>query len=200
MTGPAPPLLCLFLFNVAKTESSFFFFVFFYFAVFVCFFFLFSPQFKRGSTVYDYKLNEDEMIILYKHSREQSVQPPAQGWLTHSTNLGVSLTTVQKEDLRNHVDPHTAPIPLSLRSKVPSLSPCSLFPRSWVVAQRELGDYTLTRTSSRFCSFVLHRWLCLSLPAVWFPSGQFGQGHPRRADTCVLTVLVYRGSLPGPWV
>lgn len=86
-------------------------------------FFLFSPQFKRGSTVHVYKLNEDEMIILYKHSREQSVQPPAQGWLTHSTNLGVSLTTVQKEDLRNHVDPpHTAPIPLSLRSKVLSLS------------------------------------------------------------------------------
>lgn len=60
-----PPLLCLFLFNVAKTESSFFF-VFCYFAVFVWFFF--SPQFERDSTVYVYKLNEDEMIILYKHS------------------------------------------------------------------------------------------------------------------------------------
>lgn len=77
------------------------------------------------------------------------------------------------------MDPHTAPIPLSLRSKVLSLSPCSLFPRSWVVAQKELGDYTLTRTSSCFCSFVLRRWLRLSLPAMWFPSGRFWTRAPK---------------------
>lgn len=34
--------------------------------------------------------------------------------LAYSQHKLGHLTTVQKEDLRNHVDPHTAPIPLSL--------------------------------------------------------------------------------------
>lgn len=56
--------------------------------------------------MYVYKLNEDEMIILYKHTQEQSVQPHR---LAHSQHKPGRPLAVQKEDLRNLVDPHTTP-------------------------------------------------------------------------------------------
>lgn len=66
MTRPVPPLLSVFSFlMLPKPKVAFFLCILLLCSICVVFF---SPQFERDSTVYVYKLNEDEMIILYKHS------------------------------------------------------------------------------------------------------------------------------------
>lgn len=74
--------------------------------------------------MYVYKLDEDEMIILYKHENNQH----SRAGLVHSQHKPGRLTTVQQEDLRNHVYPHTAPFPRVFDQKL--LSCLSLLARS----------------------------------------------------------------------
>lgn len=166
-------------------------------------FFFFLLNLKGTALCIVYKLNEDEMIILYKHSREQSAQPHRAGLLTAQTWASTDGPGGRLEKSRG---PTHCPSPPSLPSRAPVPSLLALFPRSWVVVQMNsapelcLSDCTLTQIahvsatlfSADGCARPSQQ--CGSLP------GCFGQGHPRRADTRVLRVLVGGGSLPGPGV
>lgn len=112
-----PPLLSVSSFVMLPKPKVAFFSLYFATLQYLCgWFVFFFPQFARDSTVYVYKLNEDEMIILYKHTQEQSVQPRR---LAHSQHKPGRPVTVQKEDLRNCVGPHT--IPRSVESPIKQL-------------------------------------------------------------------------------
>lgn len=110
------PLLRLFLFNVAKTESSFFFSLYFATLQYLCVFF--SPQFERDSTVYVYKLNEDEMTILYKHENSQH----SRTGLAHSAQTWASDDGPEGRLEKSCASTH-CPVPSSLRPNAPVPSP-----------------------------------------------------------------------------
>lgn len=128
---PVPPLLSISSFlMLPKPKVAFFLCILLLCSICVVFFF-FLLNLKGTALCIVYKLNEDEMIILYKHSREQSAQPHRAGLPTAQTWASTDGPGGRLEKSRG---PTHCPSPLSLPSKalVLSLSLLSFLEAGWL--------------------------------------------------------------------